>query len=450
MSAPSPADIGGLVPSYAIKANGKLLDGRFQVASIETWNAVDRIPRARLVLVDSDPSGGALASCSSEVLTPGAKLEVALGYTSKETTVFSGLVRRQALRAERESPLRLVIEASGLALGMTLTRSNAVKVDVTDNQVCEALIRRAGLKPQVDGTGARHERMIQYYASDWDMLVMRAQANGMVVIADQDRVAVTQPDLLASPVLTLTYGESILGLNLELDAATQVPRVESHALISGGKDQVKASNPTPAFARPGGPDASNLAKALGVKAVRQQAAGGLTSQALADWSKADQMRRGLAEVRGHVRFQGSSLARVGALVGLQGLGKSFNGLAFVSSVSHLLADGAWTTTIGIGLEPAWFAVTAPAIAAPEASGQLPPIPGLQIGVVKQLDKDPAGEGRILVTMPLMEDAVGVWARRGPFTGALKVTDEVALAFLNGDPRYPVVLGALYSKSNPAP
>ena len=450
MRAPSPTDVAGNIATFTIRANGKVIAGGIQVVSVETWHAVDRIPRARLIVSNGDPTGEALEFGAQKQLAPGVKIEVALGYDSKEATVFSGVVRRQGLRTQPRGPASLVIEASGFALGMTLARSNAVTESATDSEICTVLIRRAGLEAKVTGADTRHEGLVQYHASDWDMLVMRAQANGMVVIADGSRVAVASPDLSASPVLSLAYGESILDMNLEVDGAAEVPDVESHALKSGGKETLEGKAGSCRDHTFVGETSPDIAKTLGVKTLRQQAAGGMTAPELADWSKADQLRRRLAKVRGHVRFPGSSLARVGALVGLEGLGENFSGSAFVSGVSHEVADGAWTTTIEIGLEAAWFAATAPAIAAPPAAGQVPPIHGVQIGVVLKVKGDPADDGRVLVAMPLMPETAGIWARRGPFAGTLKEKDEVALAFLNNDPRYPVVLGSLYSKDNPAP
>jgi uncharacterized protein involved in type VI secretion and phage assembly len=181
---------------------------------------------------------------------------------------------------------------------------------------------------------------------------------------------------------------------------------------------------------------------------------------LTDWSSAELLKSQLSKIRGQASFQGSALAVTGCMVTLAGLGDRFNGDAYVSGVHHRLAEGLWITTVDIGLSPDWFAAVAPRVAAPGASGQLPPINGVQTGIVKQIDSDPDGEFRVLVTLPLLQDASGgaVWARFGSFYASNgigsnfypEIGDEVALAFLNGDPRYPVVLGSLYSKANPPP
>jgi uncharacterized protein involved in type VI secretion and phage assembly len=172
------------------------------------------------------------------------------------------------------------------------------------------------------------------------------------------------------------------------------------------------------------------------------------------------MKAQLAKIRGEVTFQGSALAMVGCMVALEGLGDRFNGDGYVAAVHHRLSEGLWRTSAEIGLSPHWFATTAPYVAAPGAAGQLPPASNLQTGTVLKIDSDPDGEYRVQVSLPLLQaaDGAGIWARLGNFyasnaVGAEfypEIGDEVVVAFMNGDPRFAVILGSLYSKKNPPP
>ena len=112
----------------------------------------------------------------------------------------------------------------------------------------------------------------------------------------------------------------------------------------------------------------------------------------------------------------------------------------------------------LGLAPQWFYQEADLVEQ-SAAGLLPGVNGLQIGVVVQLQDDPAGEHRILVKAPILDDkAEGIWSRiatldagdnRGSFFRP-EIGDEVVLGFLNDDPRDPIVLGMLNSSAKPAP
>lgn len=88
----------------------------------------------------------------------------------------------------------------------------------------------------------------------------------------------------------------------------------------------------------------------------------------------------------------------------------FNGNVFVSSVTQEFEPGNWFSEAEFGMSPDWFAEQRDLVA-PPASGFVPGIEGLQIGVVLKLDEDPKQQNRIQVSVPILQaDSEGVWAR----------------------------------------
>jgi uncharacterized protein involved in type VI secretion and phage assembly len=167
----------------------------------------------------------------------------------------------------------------------------------------------------------------------------------------------------------------------------------------------------------------------------------------------------LAKIRGSVEFRGDAKAQTGKVIELQGLGERFNGKAYISGVQHSVCCGQWLTRVEVGLSDQWFGAATPDISAVGAGGQLPAVSGLQTGIVKQLDQDPNGEFRVLVSLPLLQDdSKGVWVRLANFYASNKfgelfypeLKDEVIIGFLNDDPNSGVILGSLYSKKLPPP
>lgn len=458
MATPSPEQMASSLIAFDITVNGAPLDSSYQIQSIEVWRDLDRLPKARLVIQDGDPAAETFPISEGTALIPGVALTISLGYDGQTTRVFTGVIYRQGLEVSAEGGSSLVVEATDKAMAMTLARGNAVFKDVTDSSVCEALIEAAGLTPKVTATSVRHAFVVQYYASAWDLLVMRAQLSGMGVDVDGGVVTVAAPNTAATPVLALTYGQSILDLQIEMDAATQVAASAVQSVSLDPATQAVVTGKTPAYtvSTPGNLSSATLAEVFGVKALLLQTGGDLDAEELTGWSSAELQRRQLAKIRGKVRFQGSALATVGCLVTLAGLGSRFNGDAFVSGVHHSVRDGVWLTTVEVGRTPAWFAATAPRIAAPGASGLLPPIGGLQSGKVTQIDKDPEDRNRVLVSLPILApDGGTLWAWVGGFLDEAsahwpKVGDEVLLAFLNDDPRFPVVVGRLHTPPPPSP
>ena len=128
-------------------------------------------------------------------------------------------------------------------------------------------------------------------------------------------------------------------------------------------------------------------------------------------------------------------------------------------MQHQVRAGDWSTHLDIGLEPEPFAARATQISPPPAAGLLPAISQLQVGLVLKQEQDPEGEFRLLIKLPLAQapDAK-LWARlASPYATAKagfqfwpEVDDEVLVAFMDGDPRFPVVLGCVFSKQKTPP
>ncbi len=184
----------------------------------------------------------------------------------------------------------------------------------------------------------------------------------------------------------------------------------------------------------------------------------LESEFLTSWAKAQQVKSGLARIRGHVSFQGSALVKPDTLIKLAGVGARFNGNIFVSGVNHSVIGGNWVTRVEFGMSPNWFTESTD-VMAPSASGITAGISGLHIGVVKKLDADPESQHRVQVSIPEMSATTdGFWARLANFYssnsfGAFfipEIGDEVVLGFFNDDPSHPVILGSLYSSKNVPP
>lgn len=456
MTAPSPLLTSGSLCSFAIKSDGEPIDSTFQVVSIDVWHALNKVPKAQIVLYDGSAAESDFAISSGPTFIPGRKIEIAAGYDGKNSTIFKGVVQSQGLEIVRDGPSRLIVDVTDEAIKMTLERKSALFEKITDSDLIGKLISANGLAKDVAATNTVNEAVVQYYASDWDLMLTRAQINGLVVSVNAGKVTVKAPDNTQSPVLSIEYGDSIFDLQAGIDAASQLASsaITSYAwdpdtqkLADSGAGPVKVTEQ-------GDLSSAELAKVFNVKKFAQQTGAPIEKTALKDWSSAELLKSKLAKIRGQVSFQGSALAQAGKTVALGGLGSRFNGNAYLSAIHHSITDGDWITTAAFGLSDQWFAAQAPEIAAPGASGQLPPIKGLQTGLVKKVAADPGGEFRVLVSLPLLQDvAKGVWARLGTFYASNKigavfypeVGDEVVVGFMNEDPRYAIILGSVYSK-----
>ncbi len=286
----------------------------------------------------------------------------------------------------------------------------------------------------------------------------RAEKIGMYCLPDEGTVRVEKPNPSQEPVLTLTYGDNVFDLELELDSRTQYAKVSALAWDAAHQEVARSDIDDVAAPRAGNIDGTELAQVGAVEEFELRHSGKLDQQEIDAWVEAQMIKSRFSRIRGTIRFQGNHAVKPGALIEVAGMGDRFNGPAFVAGVRHMLVEGEWETTIQLGLRPEWHHERFAVNSAP-AAGFQPAINGLHTGVVTQLQDDPAGEDRILVRVPSIDAAAdGVWSRiatldAGENRGSVfrpEIGDEVLMGFINDDPNHPVVLGMLHSSNKPAP
>jgi Rhs element Vgr protein len=445
----------------SVTADGKAIDGS-QLIAVETWSEANRVPRARITLADGNPASKAFPLSESAGFVPGTRIVIAAGYGPKSTTIHSGIVVRHSLKIMPGAKAALVVETADPLVKMTLARNSGVTLQASDKDLIAALLAANGGKVGTNSAGTTpREAIVQYDASDWDLMLLRAEASGCVVLVEDGTASIVSPASSSEPVLTIEYGDAVVSLEATIDSLSPLSQSAAKSRSWSYAEQKTAEGAAASadVTVPGNLDPAKLAGVFSVAPFRQQAGAAVAAAELADWSAARLMRSKLAAVQGSVEFQGSAAAKPGTFVSLAGLGARFNGNAFVASVRHLIRDGRWKTIAGFGMAADSFASLSEGVAAPSAAGLMPPIRGLHTGLVKQVAVDPAGDCRVLVTLPLTGDEKGVWARLGQFYaskgfGAVfypEVGDEVVLGFMDEDPANPVILGSLYSRQRaPAP
>ncbi len=445
------------VMSVQIRAAGTTIEAP-RLVTLQIRRAINTIPWARLEFADGDQSNTGFPLADAATLVPGTEVEIALGYSGQNTTVFKGLVLRFGVSISGDNDGRLVLECRDAAAAMTIGRRSAHYIDQLDSDVASALIAQARLTADVEATTVRHRELVQHHCSDWDFMLARAEVNGRLVNVIDGTVAVKAPVTDSPSVLELVYGRDIIAFQADVDARLQRGSVVARGWDASTQAAVEFDAAQVALELQGNLDGKTLAAVLGPPSVLLQAGGQADSESLSAWATACQQRAELARVRGRVSFQGSALALPGTLVSIKGVGARFEGKAWLAGVTHRVADGDWITEAEFGLDPEWFVARHDVSALP-AGGLLPGVQGLQIGVVQQLDQDPAGQHRIRVTLPALAPAEkGLWARLLQFHassgfGAFflpEVGDEVVLGYLHGDPSQPVVLGSLYSSRRAPP
>ncbi len=447
---------GGTV-EVTVKANGSEIPGTYQVTQVLIENHVNRIPICEVTLTDGSAAKEDFPVSDSSTFVPGQTLEVLAGYNEASDVLFSGIILEQNLHIGGHDSPTLHVIAKDKAVKMTVGRKNNLWLKEKDNAIIEALISNNGLSASVSSTSNEYEQVVQFYTTDWDFMMARAEVNGMVVLVDAGKVTVQAPSDSTGDAGTVSYGDDVYSFDAELNAQYQYPSVQS-ASWSIADQSVQTSSATPEDYGTGNLSTSKLADVLGIDNYQLQTGGFVDSGDLSTWAKGVAVKSEFAKVRGEISFQGQSKPKPGMQLTLAGMGDRFNGKVYLAGVAHNIENGLWVTTCTLGLSHEMFA-SQTRLEAPVASGLLPGIQGLQVGKVKKINDDPDNNFRVQIELPLLQSSeTTVWARLATFYasngfGAFfypEVGDEVVVGFFNDDPRYPVILGSMYSSSLPAP
>ena len=445
--------------TVTVYSNGSKVPDDIAIDKILVEKAVNMIPIAQLEFGDGDPASKKWPVSDSDLFEPGSEVRIDAGYGNEEKTIFEGIVTRHGLKASNDGYHRLLVECRDKSVAMTIGRKNANYLNQKDNEIFSTIVDQyKDLSITSSDTSTEYGELVQYNCTDWDFLLSRAEVNGMIVLIDASEISVNKPEVDGTSELIVTFGEDLLEFHADIDLHNQFAEVKSVCWDPSAQGVIQSSVGTQNLTKQGNIDSSTLAKVLGLSSYDLRTPTFMEQSALQDWASAQQIKSGLSRITGRMKFQGSEVANPGHLLSVSGVGERFVGDVFTSSVSHEIQAGNWITEVNFGMSADWFADRRD-LTSPPASGLLPGIEGLQIGIVTKLDDDPGGQNRIQVSLPIQEaDTDGVWARLLNFYASStygnffipEIGDEVLLGYLNNDPSHPVILGSLYSSAHQPP
>jgi len=449
------------VVTFKILVDGAAINPAYQVLSLSITKEINRIPAAKIMIRDGEAADMTFEISNSNDFVPGRKITIEIGLDGNNAQVFRGIIIRHAVKIKENGNTELLIECRDEAVRMTIGRHSRYYENIKDNRLFDELIGRySGLKGDTAETKLTHKELVQHHLSDWDFMLLRSEANAMLVNVNDGIIKISKPDTSSEPVLQVTYGSSVLEFEAEMDARHQWKNVKASSWDYANQQLFQAdSSEASGFSQLGNIASSKLAEAINLSAYEMRHSGHAIEQELQDWVNGIMLRSRLAKIRGRAKFTGFAGIKPGEMVKLEGVGDRFKGKAYVTAVKHDIGNGMWDTHIQFGLDPDRYACIHPDIPDMLAAGLAGGVHGLQIGVVVQLENDPDGEDRIRVKIPVIDNNdQGIWTRvasldAGADRGAFfrpEIGDEVIVGFINDDPRDAIVLGMLHSSAKPAP
>ncbi len=450
------------VVTPTILSGGQEMKPTFGLLSIDIRREVNRVPQADLALLDGDAAEQKFEISNDDFFKPGKKIEIKLRYEgegkSEGETVFEGVVVRQGVEASAAGSV-LLVGLKDAAVKLTGARHSAVFRDKTDHQIIGDLLQQPGLATgTLAETGPKHKEIVQYHCTDWDFMLSRADAHGLLVVVEDGTISLRKPALEGAPKKFDLGVDEIYDFEMEADASHQYGEVQSIAWKLQEQKLTEAAKAKEPELSPGNLDGGKIGKALGFDACTLSHPVPVHADELKAWADARMVRSRLAMVRGRIAVPGWDGIKLLDPILLAGIGDRWNGKILVTGIRHRVDENGWQTDVQFGLSPEWYC-RRPEIADCPAAGLLPPATGLRIGVVAAFQDDPDKELRLKVRLPgVGGEAEAVWARlaspdagkdRGFFFRP-EPGDEVVVGFFNDDPRHAVVLGSLFGSRNAPP
>jgi phage protein D/phage baseplate assembly protein gpV len=446
------------VAGLSLLVNGQELDPVYRDNMLEVRvRETLSVPASALIRIN-DPQA---AHVDSHPLQLGASVEIKMGAPNdpRTTTVFKGEVVAWEPDFAREG---CTIAVRAYDLSHRLQRGSKVRTfqKMKASDMVSKICSEAGLAAgKVEPTEVEHEYYQQSGETDRDFIRRFERAYDYEFVVDDQKFDFRKAGNANGAPVPLRYGDNLLSFRPRVSATQQLDSTEVRGWDAVGKREITARGST---ATPSSTPGVSRGTALSVKASSKsllvadrtvESTGEATAIA-----NAALRRRADAFVEAEGQCSGNPGVRAGKQVQISQVGSKFSGTYYVSAVQHSYRGkkGYMTSFEIAGRSPRGLLDLVHPPAKRDWGAHL------VVGLVTNTDDANSGAGgigRVKVKFPSLADQngpiEGAWARiatvsAGGSRGLMMmphVGDEVVVAFENGDPRRPIVLGAVFSNSD---
>ena len=212
-----------------ILGKGKALSSVLPIVSVDIFYSINTIPKAVIVIEDGEMSKGTFPLSDGDDLKPGAEIIIKAGYGTKQEQIFKGIVVRHGISISKRGRSCVRIECRHKAIAMTCARKNANFLQKSDDDIVSEIAGNNGVSISSSMGGEAHKEILQYYCTDWDFMMTRAEANGCWLLADDAGMSIEKIAAKGNGDVELTWGTDIIELKAEANALFQVNKVEANA-----------------------------------------------------------------------------------------------------------------------------------------------------------------------------------------------------------------------------
>jgi len=264
--AASPTETNSDIVTLSIKSNGNVIESSIGIISVNVFYQVNHIAYAELEIRDGDIADQTFEVSSGNTFKPGSTITIDAGYGMEDETIFEGVVTNHAIRISENNQTTLNVTCKDQAVAMTIARKSQCYLKQKDSDIINSLISNYSslTADSVDSTPVEHDELVQFNCSDWDFMLTRAEANGLVVANQQNKLSVEAPSVSDPAALVVTYGTDLINFCAEVDARYQFSSVTSTAWDPSTQAMLSQQSAATEISNQGNLSASELANVLGI------------------------------------------------------------------------------------------------------------------------------------------------------------------------------------------
>lgn len=431
-----------------IQINGALCN--LPVTQLNVDQKINAVPSARIEMALASVCH--TAAYQKELAVIGQySLGQSVLINSDEGPLFVGFLSGKKVKLRKEGSRLLLEVRHSLQKLSGLPRSRVFR-NKSDEDILKGLLEYAGLEADIQAVhlNRKHCQMVQFRSSDWNYMRNRLFATNTWCIPDA-----TSRNVVIAALTTprskdhefQRYGRvedpDVYEINIVFDDSHSVDsvRLAGWDPVEQGFCGTKAA-PTEAFS-----PWNTASKIHSLKTTDRElklALSCLPEQSMELLAQSHVNHRQISAVQGSILLAGSCKFMCGHRITLNDFGGGLDGTAIVTGTRQWfnLAEG-WRTELLLGM-PGDF------------TDLIPKVHGFHTGIVAEYEQDPLGLDRIPIIIPafLPEENI-IFARQGKpyaskesgFFFRPEPGDEVVVAFIECDPRFPVIVGALHNQKN---
>src|SRR5690606_10956952 len=247
------------VVTSIIRVNGNEIPRTYETLSLVIVKEMNKIPFAKIILKDGDPSKEDFPASNDELFVPGNEIELLVGYEANEDLLFKGIIIKHGIKIRSDGSSMLKLDCRDKTFKTTLIPNNKYFTEVTDSEAIEEILGEYKIDSDIDSSEVTHPKIVQYELTDWKFILSRAEANGFLCLVDDGLVSIKKPDFEQESVLNVVYGASILEFDAEIDAREQYTSVKTSSWDHTNQELIEVEAVEPKIKEGGNISATDLA-----------------------------------------------------------------------------------------------------------------------------------------------------------------------------------------------